>query len=285
MPQGVDQLFQGINVGFDFAGIFQAVGIGILILGFVVAIYFFRKRSPIKRFPTKVLVYEILKDGKPYPYFTQGRRVGKYSDFQEYELKNGDRTQAFSLRDMTALPNGKKLLILDKLEDGRYIPHKSRLTETKKEIRKIWVDVPNPMDPKKTIKQEKELEYAVNLWDMEIKQDDINHTIEQIRRDIKQFSLTGFWSKYAIPIIIVMAIFANAMLVYISMQYGVLPTLDRVSGTVQAMERNQERQENMTAQWLQSQERQNQQRQQELMIFARILNVSLDGVVDGTVIP
>lgn len=280
LPTQIDQFGQALNFpGFDFGGIAQAVGIGILLIAIIGLIIVFKKKNPIKSYPTTVLVHEILKDGKPYPYLTKGRRVGKYSEFQEYELKNGDKTQAFSFRDLSVLPNGKKFLELDKLEDGRYIPHKSNFKGTIQKTTKVMV--PNPMDPKKMV--EKDLEYAVNLYDLEANQDDVNHTIEQIRRDIKQFSATGFWNKYGFQIIVVMAIFANAMLTYVAIQYGVIPINNQGGEIARQNAITMERFENVTTQWFEYQTRLSQERQHELVLFARFLNVSLDGI-NGTVI-
>ena len=279
VPSGLSELGGFLpNFNINWGQIIQLILAIVLLFFFIIAIYLLRKKSPIKRFPTVVLIHEILKDEKTVPILTAGRRVGKLSEFQEYELKNGDMTQPFSLRDLQALPNGKKFLELDKLEDGRYIPHRDVFKETKNENLKVMVD--DPDNPGKQI--EGNLEHAINLYDFELTQNDINHTIDQIRRDIEKFSLPGFWNKYGKEFLLIIFMFTMSMGIYIYGQQVLVPMIDRGTSISQQNAQATADFKNVTYQIMESMERQNIQNQYILILMARLLNVSIPG--NGTVI-
>lgn len=228
MPPG------GINIpGGSSVLIVMLLG-GIAIIGYM----FFRK-NPLKKFTVTVKVNEHLKNGKLYTYFTAGRLTGRFGEFREYQLKNGDRTRVPSYSDLSPMGGGKFFLELDKFEDGRYGPHRDEYKEAKNEKGKdVEVIEGKPgilgIGGTPDQKTEKEKEYAVALYNTDMNHDDINWLTQTIFQNIAKFSEGSFLAKYGKDIAMVLIIFAGVIFIYASVQYGLIPItkeVEAIAGT------------------------------------------------------
>lgn len=171
----------------------QIVGIIIASLIVIVGFIFFIKVQPFKKFPVKVKINKIRKDGKKLIRFTKARRIVTTDGEQEYELKSGEKIPAQSFINIDVMVSGKEFIELDELENNRFVPH----------------------NPEKNIKKQI----------LEMTYDDVNYTIWKLRKNIERFKRKGFWERYGTTIIVVMSLIVSGFLIYIVMQYGILPTI------------------------------------------------------------
>ncbi len=189
--------------------------IGLLILFFGGVIIFLRF-NPFAKFPVYVQINRRRKDGKRVVAFTNAKRIGKVGDEQEYELKNKQKISAQDFKHIDILANGKEFLELDELEDGRFEPHKHNVDE-------------------KTVK----MDY-----------DDSNYIVWKMRKNFEKFREQGFWDKWGIHIMTISAIFAIGFLLYITVQYGLMPLIDQGAGIASANRDFIIRQQNITRDWM-----------------------------------
>lgn len=216
------------DVGAFFGNIFPSGsggsgGMGYLVLPvaifiILIAAYLFLKKNPIKSYPVMVKVNEHLKNGDIVPSWTKGRSIGKLGEFQQYELANGEKTAVPGYVNLQRMGRGF-FLELDKFDNGRYIPHDDKFVE-EKTIQKIKV-----IDP--DTKQEKEMEMSVAAYTASLKVSETNWLTQTIKENIALFQENTFWKKHGIEIVLMILIFASLMLVYVSVQYGVIPILDK----------------------------------------------------------
>jgi hypothetical protein len=267
----------------DVSGSGNVVVVALLMLFVVVAGYIFIKKNPLKKFPVTVKVNEHLKNGQINPEWTSGRSVGKVGEFQEYELKNGDKTKVPGYAKLERM--GKKFFLeLDKMDDGRYIPHVDRYVKEEPAGKVQETEVfswPDPMDPKKTITktETKEKELALASYEVSLTHDDTNWLIQTIRENMAKFSDNSFWSKYGFQLSIMIIIFASMMLLYVAVQYGAIPVIDRAEKMAGANGEIVKLWANETDKWIE-----HENTQTNLMLTIVKMLSEIRGI-NGTVIP
>ena len=206
----------------------QGIIAGVLFIIIGITVFFILKKNPLKRWPVTIKVNEHLKNGQKNTEWTKGRISGKFGQFREYELKNGDKTRIPSYQSLTKISRGKFFLELDKFEDGRYSPHIDKFREkvTKTGTETVLEPNPNPLDKDKLIPVNKDREYAQAIYDIELNHDDVNYLVQTFRENFEKFKSASWWKRYGLEIAIMFVIFSAIMLVYGSVQYGAIPVLE-----------------------------------------------------------
>lgn len=196
----------------------------ILIIVFVVAIIIVKK-GLFYKYPVFTKINKLRKHGKRVVSFTKARRLTKKDSLeQQYQLKDGRKISAQKFENIDVDDKGRDFLELDEYEDGRLTPHIDKYKEKG-----------NPGSGKE---------------DIELNYDDVNYLTYKIQKNIEKFKASSFWSKWAIPIMVVLVMFVSAFMIYVVVQYGVIPIINSAKSIARDNQIYMAQQSNMTNKWM-----------------------------------